>query len=75
MMGLTKVVINNMTEIKSCPFCASQLTDVTVKNPYVYVACNGCGASGPAVEINIIYSKVEKERAIQLCNRRVFVWE
>jgi len=64
-----------MTEIKPCPFCASQLTDATVMNHYVYVACNGCGASGPAVEINMIYSKEAKERAIQLWNRRFFVWE
>lgn len=74
-MVLTKGVINNMTEIKPCPFCASQSTYATVMNNYVYVACNGCGASGPAIEFNVLNLKVAKERAIQLWNRRFFVWE
>lgn len=59
-----------MEELKACPFCKSN--DVT-DDPYVYVRCNKCGATGPKMNggnNNQHADYVDRKNAREAWNRR-----
>ena len=57
-----------MSELKSCPFCASKPIIETFKGDgenYVHVCCYACGVEGPKV------SRQKEKQAIEKWNRRI----
>lgn len=60
--------VDNMNEIKSCPFCGTEITEISGSenvngHPYWYIYCPVCGA-------NTIGSN-DKSVALENWNRRV----
>jgi len=56
---------------KTCPFCDSQRNEVNYDGNGAYVACDDCGAQGPASFVDVDESCDDLERdAIESWNMR-----